>query len=164
MSYTEKRTLTQTLVMVLVGAAYCLTAFTRLSLESSLRQRAVLMLIFIGVTALASILIQVLYHVFFSVGIAAREAMRDHNVNEEAIGEALKGEFIEDERDKLVSLKSRQAACIASGVGFFAGLVSLLLDAPPALMLNIIYLSFFLGSLAEGLTYFLLNHRAVSYA
>lgn len=159
MSYTEKRTLAQMAISTLVFGAYCLIAFPRLSLESALRDWAVMMLIFFGVMILTSIVLQILFHIFLSVDVAAREAIRDHNVDEEAIGNAVKSEFIEDERDKLISLKSRQAVCVASGLGLILGLASLLFDTPPALMLNIVFASFFLGSLAEGVTALVLYRR-----
>jgi hypothetical protein len=164
MSYTEKRTLAQMTISILVFGAYYLTSFSRLSLEDSLRDWAMIMLIFIGVMVLASILLQILFHIFLSVGIAARETLQDHDVAEASIEEAIKGEFIEDEREKLISLKSRQAGCITSGIGLFAGLVSLVLNAPPALMLNIIFSAFFIGSAAEGITYLVLTKQEVSYA
>ena len=161
MSYTEKRTLAQMAITTLVFGAFYLVAFNRLSLESSLRDWAVMMLIFIGVLILASVILQVLFHILLSVDIAAREAIRDKNFDEKAIGEAVKGEFIEDERDKLISLKSRQAACIASGIGFIAGLITLLFSALPALMLTVIFSATFLGSIAEGITHLVLTHKGV---
>jgi hypothetical protein len=161
MSYTQKRTLAQMTITTLVFTAYCLVAFTRLSFESSLRQWAVMMFIFTGVLALTSVILQIVFHIFLSVGIAAREAIRDHDVDEEAIGEAVKGEFIEDEREKLISLKSRQATCIASGIGFFIGLISLVFNAPPALMLNFIFSATFLGSIAEGVTHLALTQKGI---
>jgi len=161
MSYTEKRTLAQMTITTLVFGVYYLVAFTRLSLEDSLREWAVMMLIFIGILVLASIILQVLFHIFLSVDIAAREAIRNHDVDEETIGEAVKGEFIEDERDILISLKSRQAACITSGIGFFAGLVSLLFKGPPTLMLNLIFSATFLGTIAEGITNLVLYRKGV---
>ena len=164
MSYTQKRTLAQMAITTLIFSAYALAAFSRLSLEDSLRDWAEMMLIFIGVMVLASIVLQILFHIFLSVGIAAREAIRDHNVDDDRIEDAIKGEFIEDERDKLISLKSSQAGFIAAGVGFFAGLVSLLFNAPPALMLNILYGTFFLGSIAEGVTHLALSHKGLSHA
>lgn len=159
MSYTEKRTLAQMAITSLVFGAYGLVAFNRLSLERPLRDWAVIMMIFIGVMVMTSIILQVLFHIFLSVGIAAREAIRDHDVAEETIDNAIKGELIEDERDKLISLKSRQAGCIASGIGFFAGLVSLLFNAQPTLMLNILFSAFFLGSIAEGVTHLALTRK-----
>ena len=164
MSYTQKRTLAQMTITALIFAAYALVAFSRLLLEDSLRDWAVMMLIFIGVMVLASIVFQIMFHILLSVGIAAREAIHNHNVEDDRIEEALEGEFIEDERDKLISLKSSQAGCIASGVGVFAGLISLLYNVPPALMLNIIFASFFLGSIVEGVTHLVLSHRGVSHA
>ena len=161
MSYTEKRTLAQMTITALVFGAYCLVALTQLTLEDSLRDWALMMLIFIGVLILASVILQVLFHVLLSVDIAAREAIREQDIDKDAIGDALKGEFIEDERDKLVSLKSRQAACIASGIGFIAGLVSLLFNAPPPLMLNIIFSATFLGSIAEGIAHLVLTRKGV---
>jgi hypothetical protein len=157
----EKRTLTQLSTMTLVYGVFCLVAFNRLTLESTLRQWAVIMLIFLGVAVLASIIIQVLFHILFSIDLAARKAILDNNVDKNTIGEALEGEFIEDERDQLVALKSRQAVCMASGLGLILGLVSLLLNAPPTLMLNLFFASFFLGALAEGITSLVLYRRRV---
>ena len=164
MSYTQKSTLAQMTITALVFAAYIFVVFSRLTLEDSLRDWAVIMLIFMGIMVLASIIFQVIFHILLSVGIAAGEAIRNHDVKDERIEEALKGEFIKDERDKLISLKSSQVCCIASGVGVFAALVSLLYNVPPALMLNIIFASFFLGSIAEGATNLVLSHRGVSHA
>jgi uncharacterized membrane protein len=164
MSYQEKRTLTTLIATVLVYLAYALIAFGRYGLADPLRDWARIMLIFIGVTVIAMILVQILFHIFLSVGISVRETLRDRDVDTDRIDAALQGEFVEDERDKLIALKSRQAGFIISGLGFFAGLIALLLGGPASLMLNILYGAFFLGAVAEGVMNLVIYRRKVSYA
>lgn len=52
--------------------------------------------------------------------------------------------------DKLVELKSMRVGFIAAGIGFVLGLVAILFNHPASVMMNIIFISFSLGSLCEG--------------
>jgi len=52
--------------------------------------------------------------------------------------------------DKLIELKSMRVSFAIAGTGFLAGLVSLVIGWSPALMLNILFITFSLGSLVEG--------------
>jgi hypothetical protein len=163
MSYQQKRTLTSMVTSLLVFGAYCLYAFPRYGFEDSLQAWARTMLIFIGVAALANIVVQIVFHVLLSVGVSVREAIQDHDVDSDRIDAAIRQEIVEDERDKLIALKSRQAGFFISGVGLFAGLVSLVLGATPVLMLNILYGGFFLGAVAEGVVNLVIHRRGVAY-
>ncbi len=51
---------------------------------------------------------------------------------------------------KLIELKSSRVTMIIMGIGFVTGLVVLSLQYSPVLMLNILFLSCSLGSIAEG--------------
>ena len=163
MSYQQKRTITSIITMVIVLAAYCLYTFPRFTVEDPLRTWAIIMLIFIGITIVAAIIIQILFHIFFSVGISVKEAIRDHDVDDSRIDEAIQGEFVEDERDKLIALKSSRAGLYTSSFGLVAGLLALVFNASSVIMLNIFFCTFFLGSIAEGVAYLILYSKGVTH-
>ncbi len=110
------------------------------------------------------VIVQILFHVLLSVEIAVKEAVTDPDVDDKKIGQTIKNEFIEDERDKMVSQKSMQVGYIIRGGGLIAGLISLVLNAPPAVMLNIIFAAIFLGSVIEGIVTLIYYRKGFSNA
>lgn len=168
MSYPQRRTLVNIITMALVYTVYCLTAFSRHALTDGLRPWAITMLIFIGVAALAAIIIQVIFHIFFSVRVSVREAVKrmDQQTEEEIgeeISEAIQGEMVEDERDKLLEWKSARAGSVTLSAGLMLGLVSIVLNFPPALMLNLVYGAFFLGTITEGIVNLILYRKDTTH-
>jgi len=149
MSYQEKRTITNIFALALLLAAYCLYAFPRNTLTGDLRGWALAMLVIMGAGIALMILVQILFHIFFAVGIAVGEAVNDREVDDAEIESTMKSEMVEDERDRMIELKSGRIGMVLSGLGFFAGLVALALNYPAALMLNILFFAFFIGSIAE---------------
>ncbi len=151
MSYQEKRTLISTCAGVLMLAAYCVYAFGKYIRGAvdlfDLKFFAVTMLIFIGIGIAAMIVIQIVFHILLSVSMAIKEPTRDGKELEKAVEAAV----VEDEMDKLIELKSGRIGFVVVGAGFAAGLFTLVFNCPPAVMLNIIFLSFMAGSLAGGL-------------
>jgi hypothetical protein len=119
------------------------------------------MLIFMGIGAITTIIIQIIFHVLLAVGIAVKEAIRDHDVDESKISEEIQNEMVEDERDKLIELKSRQAGFITSGVGFVAALIILAIGLSPVVAVNVIFASFFVGSIVEGIVNMMYYRRGV---
>ncbi len=150
MSYQEKKTITSMVTGVLLLVSYCIYAFGKyrqgLADLKDLHFWAGAMLTFIGIGIGATILIQIIFHVFFAVAIAVKERMSD----EKKISRTVKASMVEDEMDKLIELKSLRIDSAFVGFGFVAGLVSLALNHPPAVMLNILFLSGGIGSLSEG--------------
>ncbi|NTW89170.1 MAG: hypothetical protein HGB26_08690 [Desulfobulbaceae bacterium] len=65
---------------------------------------------------------------------------------------------------KLIELKSMQVGFLFAGIGFVAALLSLVLDYSPAVMLNIMFLSFSGGSLLEGFAQLYLFRKGVGHA
>jgi hypothetical protein len=92
----------------------------------SLRAWALGMLVFIGIGVAAAIVIQILFHIVFSIGI------------------------VEDEMDKLINLKAGHTGYICAGIGFVAALAALAFGASGVFALHILFGSFAGGSLAEG--------------
>lgn len=156
MSYQEKRTIVSIVSGGLVLAAYCLYAFGQYSsgavAPGDLKFWAGTMLIFIGVGIVASIVIQIIFHILISISITVSKKIRDEAIDEKAIEKSIEAEMVEDEMDKLINLKSNRFGFFFAGMGFVAGLIALALDASPVVMLNIVFISFSVGSLLEGFT------------
>jgi uncharacterized membrane protein len=149
--------------MIAVYAAYCLTAFSKHSLTGDLKPWAITMLTFIGITIIAVVIIQIVFHVLLSIGVSVQEAVKRQDPEDSEIEEALKSEMVEDERDKLIELKSLRAKSVAMTAGLMLGLVSILLGYPLAVMLNLFYGTFFIGTIAEGVLNLILYWKGASH-
>jgi uncharacterized membrane protein len=151
MSYQEKRTVMSIVAGVLILASYCIYAFGKYTSGaaslSDLKFFAVTMLVFIGIGIAAMIVLQIIFHIILSVSIAVKEPTRCGKDIEKAVDAAV----VEDEMDKLIELKSSRIGFAVAGAGFIAGLVTLTFNCPPAVMLNIFFLSFMVGSLLGGI-------------
>lgn len=152
MYYQQKRTI----VSIAAGAALLLAYFIyvigklnagEVTLDD-VKFFAVTMLTFIGIGIALSIAVQVTFHILFSVGVAIREREKDGKEIESAINAAM----VEDERDKLIELKSARITAIVSMAGFIAGLVLLALSYPVGLMLNIFFGAAGLGAIGEEIS------------
>ena len=148
MSYQEKKTLASIVTGVLVVAAYCVYALGKIQSQvavlDNLQFWGTTMLIFIGIGVAAAIVIQIIFHILLSISIAVKEG------TDKGVEKKMKGEMVEDEMDKLIELKSMKLGFAVCGAGFIAALISLAANSPAGVMLNILFLSFFLGSLSEG--------------
>jgi len=159
MTYQETRTGANILAGLIILIAYCLHAFNPARMatlpQGDLKPWAITMLIFIGISIVATIVIQIVFHILFSISLAVRSKIenrnRDDNEIERDIERNIKSEMVEDERDRMVDLKSTRIGFIVAGAGFMSALLSLVFNASPVVMLNIMYVSFFTGSLLEGL-------------
>jgi hypothetical protein len=150
MSYQEKRTLTSMFAGIVVMVAYYLYAFGKyqkgLVVASDLKFWAGAMLLFIGIGIVASIIIMIVFHIIYAIAIAVKQ----RNCDEKEINRTIESSMVEDEMDKLIELKSSRIGFIFAGIGFVAALVSLVFEQPPMVMLNLLFFSFSVGSLAEG--------------
>lgn len=151
MSYQEKKTVTTIFTTLLVLGAYCLYAFgahgPAATAPDSLKAWAGAMLIFVGVSIVATIVIQIVFHILLSVSIAVKESVHGNK----DVDKAIKADMVEDERDKHIELKADKVGYILGGMGFLLGLIALLLDYSAVVMINILYFSFTAGSLAESI-------------
>jgi hypothetical protein len=154
MSYQEKQTIVSIVASLAFLAAYGSYAYGQFSSgavdPNDLRSWAGVMLVFIALGIVAMIVIQIVFHILLSIGIAVQKTIEDQSTAEQEIDRSIKAEFVEDERDRLIGLKSMRVGMLTSGLGFVASLVSLVLGASPVLMLNILFFSFFAGSVLDG--------------
>jgi len=162
MSYQSKKTITSMVGGALVLAAYCIYAFGRYSsgaiAEGNLKFWAGTMLVFIGIGVVGIIILQIIFHIALSIGIAVKERACD----EKEVNKRIEATMIEDEMDKLIELKSSQIGFVLAGVGFVGALILLVLGYSTVVMLNVMYLSFLVGSLMEGATSLYFYGKGVS--
>ena len=153
MSYPEKRTVVSTVSGVLLMVAYCIYAYTKLGFTNltDLRPWATTMLVFIGVGIVGMIIIQIVFHILLSIGIAVNKKINNESLDDKEIEHSIEREMVEDEMDKLIELKANKIGYSFVGFGFVAGLLTLAFGLPAAIMLNILFLSCMLGSIVEGL-------------
>jgi hypothetical protein len=167
MSYQEKRTITSIVTMALVLAAYCIYAFGKYQagavVPGDLKFWATTMLVFIGIGIIAGIIIQIVFHILLSIALAVKEKVRDANYDDKEIERSIEVEMVEDEMDKLIELKSTRVSFFLAGIGFVAGLISLVLKYSPAVMLNIMFISFSAGSILEGVAQLYFYRRGIAH-
>ncbi len=156
MSYQEKRIIVSIITGVFILVAYCTYVYGKYQAGAiaadDLKFWAGAMLMFIGIGIAAVIVIQIVFHILLSVAIAVQEKVRNCECDDQEIEKTIGAEMVTDEMDKLIELKSMRIGFAVAGIGFVAALVSLLLNYSPAVMINIMFLSFSAGSLLEGFT------------
>lgn len=153
MNYKEKRTIVQICSGILVLAAYGIFAFSKVfsgTATVEIKYWAIAMLIFIGIGIVASIIIQIVFHIIMSVALAVKEHVQNGNVDERKIERTLEQDMVEDEMDKQIELRSMRISFTIAGLGFAASLVTLIMGMSPAVMINILFGSFSIGSIIEG--------------
>ncbi|MBN1778545.1 MAG: hypothetical protein JW811_10560 [Clostridiales bacterium] len=152
MNYQQKRTITSIIGTVAVFTVYYIYVIGKLNAAAvtldDVKFFAVTMLTFIGIGIAVTIAVQVTFHILFSVSVAVHERGRDGKELEGAINAAM----VEDERDKLIDLKSMRVTFIISSVGFVAGLILLALEHPVGLALNILFGAAGLGTVAQDVS------------
>ncbi len=168
MSYQERRTIVSLISGAFVVAAYCIYAFGRAQSgavdASDLKFWAGAMLTFVGIGIAVTIVIQIVFHILMSIGIAVSKTIRAEKVDDKEIEKSINAEMVEDEMDKLIELKAMRVGFVVAGIGFVTGLLFLFLGYSAAVMLNILFLSFSGGALFEGAAQLYYYRRGVAHA
>lgn len=154
MTYQVKKTIVSILSGVLLLAAYCVYAIGKVQAGAAapedIKFWATAILMFIGIGIAAMIVIQIVFHILLAIAKAIQEQARNGKCDDNGLERKIELEMAEDEMDKLIGLKSTQVGFAIVSTGFIAALASAALGSSPAVMLNILFASFFLGSLCEG--------------
>lgn len=165
MSYKEKKTIVSLVTGLLILATYCIYTLNKIQLGTAalddLKFWATTILIFIGIGFVALIIILIVFHILLSVTIAVKEEIQNGEYDDKKIAKTLELDLVEDEMEKLIGLKAMRISFAVVGIGFIAALVSLVLNYSPAVMLNIMFFSFGIGSMIEGFTQLYFYRRGV---
>lgn len=168
MYYQEKKTIVSIFSGILIMAAYSIYGISKYleigdSLLSDLKFWATAMLAAIGGGIIVAVIIQIIFHIILAV---ANEVSKEVSKKAKIEGKDIDYEEteisdFEDEMDKLIALKAMRNSFIFVGIGFVIALLSLYMKMPTAIMLNIIFASFSIGSLFEGLSQFYFYRKGV---
>lgn len=157
MYYQEKKTIVTIISGAIILVAYSIYGISKYmefgtSLLDDLKFWATAILVAIGGGIIITIIIQIVFHIFLAIANEVSKEVSSKVNFEKKISTFDDSEIMEheDEMDKLISLKAMRNSYIIVGVGFIFALITLFAEMPPAIMLNIIFASFSLGSLFEG--------------
>ncbi len=158
MSYKSKRTITAMSAGFLAIIGYIIYALGESApAQDDLKGWALSMLIFIGVMLAVSIIIQVVFHIIYAIGIAVKEGGED----DEKIGKIIKTSMVEDERDKLIEMKSSHLGFMVVGFGAIVALFTVFFGIHMIIPMHIVLGSFALGSFVEGSVTIVYNEMGV---
>ena len=163
MTYQIARTITRILSGTVLLIIYLLQVTSRYQTGvlamNELQPLVQLMLVFIGIGIGVTIAVEIVFHILYSIGIAVKESVKAESCNskevekdiEKNIENNIKQEMVEDEMAKMIDLKSLRVGYVTTGIGFIASLIILVLGYPVFLMVNILFGSFFIAGIFEGL-------------
>ena len=158
MSYNSKKNIISMAAGIVPIAAYIIyVCMGNAPTPEDIAAWAKLMLAFIGIGVVAQIIIQILFHIVFSISVAVRENDKDGEKTKKIIHASM----IEDERDKLINLKTQRIGYTCAGIGLFAALFALAGGAPFVVALHIIVGAGAAGSLVEGCAGIFFHERGV---
>jgi hypothetical protein len=156
MSYQERRvgvTIFMGLLVLIAYGVYVSSQYQKGSINmNDLPAWGTIMLVFIGIGIIATIITQILFHVIYSIIISIKEKSINPDLTNEDLEKIIKHNMVTDEMDKLVELKSMRVGFIVSGIGFILGLLFILNGYSAVILINIMFLSFSLGSILDGVT------------
>ena len=169
MSYKSKRTIANIFVGVAVGIAYIIYALSAKAPQmDNLKGWAITILVLSGIGIVAEIVVQILFNIGFSIGIAIKEEVKAGGLNaagnkadDEKIKRIIDSNMIEDEMEKMISLKSARIGYTGMGVGFLVAVLALALGKSAITALHIQLAFIMIGMLVEGITSIYLYERGV---
>jgi hypothetical protein len=149
-------------VGILLLVAYVVYALGNASpAPEDLKLWAIALLVYIGACIVAGIVIQILFHIALAVGISVKKTVKGNVCDDKNVERIIKSSMVEDERDKLIDLKSSRIGYILAGFGFVAGLIALAMGVSAVIALHIMAGTFAVGSIIEGFMSVYLNERGV---
>ncbi len=161
MSYQTKKTIISLVASLVILTSYCISVYNHYKVENiisnDLQYWAKLMVTYIGIGVAVSIVLQIMFHIYLSIYLSIKDNINDNK----AINHKLELEMVEDEMDKLIGLKAMRIGYIIVSVGFVSSLIYLTFGTSIVIVLNIMYLSFFIGSMSEGLSNLFFYYRGV---
>lgn len=156
MSFQEKRVWVALLTGVALLAGYGIYVYNRTEsgeiAPDDMKFWAGTMLVFIGIGIVAAIVIQIIFHILFSITVAVHEKIKNGKYDEQRVKQTIQVEVAMDEMSKMIELRANKAGHMVAGSGFVISLASQLFDYSVAVMLNLIFVSFFVGSFVGQFT------------
>lgn len=164
MTYQTKKTMISLMTSLILLFSYCITVYNDFSkgliFENDARFWARRMLLFIAIGVVLNIISFIVFHILLSVNVSVKGSTTDSK----EINRKLELEMIEDEMDKLIELKALRVGYIVSSTGFILSLILFAFNIAIAIVLNILFLSFFVGGIFEGFSNLFFYFRGIRNA
>ena len=163
MSYTSKRNIVSIVTGIVLIIAYVIYAMgAKAPATQDVKAWAVAVLVFIGIGIGIQIVVQIVFHIALTIGIAVKEEIKTGDKNCGKTAERIvEAEMIEDERSKIINLKSSRVGSWFAGAGIIAALISLAVGAETVIALHILFGMSALASVVEGITGIIYHERGV---
>ena len=158
MTINSKRNITGMVAGIAVVVAYIV--FIRIGnipAADDIAAWAKLMLKFIVVGVILQIVIQILFHIVYTISIAVKE----RDMGGEKTKKFMRASMYEDERDKLINLKTLRIGYRCAGIGLLVALIVLAAGAEFVVVLHITVGAVALASLIEGCAGIFFHERGV---
>ena len=121
MTFNSKRTITNMAAGIIFLVIYIFYALQKHAQGiTGIKDWATAMLLFIGAGIVGAIIIQIVFHIAFAIGVAIKECERGDKDVERIVAASV----TEDERDKLINMKASHIGYVIAGIGFIAALAS----------------------------------------
>ncbi len=148
MSYQNNRTIASMITGAIAAVAYIIYATGQSApAVSDVRAWAGMMLLFIGIAVVASVIVQLVFHIALSLGIAAKNQTK----SDREIKKIIRTTTREDEMEKSIVLKSSRVGYMVSGLGLLAALLLLAFGQEVVYALHVVLAACALGSGLEGI-------------
>lgn len=148
MTLKSKRNITIMAMGILSFIAYLVYALSNSAPHTDdLKAWAIVMLVFIGISVVAQIVVLIVFHVAVAIEIAAKEKEKDGKT----VDRIIKSEMTEDERDERISQKSSHIEYTCVGGGLVVALIALAFGALAITALHILLGACFVAALTGGI-------------
>ena len=148
MSYKSNRIIVSMIAGAVMFALYLITAMGNSApAQDDLKEWAMLILTFVVITIVAIIVIQIVFHIIYSIGVTVKSDENDVEMIERLIESSL----ADDEMDKLIESRSNSVGSSFVGLGFIVMLLGYaFFDMSAVLALNVVFSFFVIGAIVQG--------------
>ena len=160
MSLPSQRALVSMVTGAVLVAAYTVYAATAGLIRSAdLQKVGVAMLVFIAASIVAMILVMIAFHIAAAIRTTIDTGDRDRS----QLDRMLSSWMVEDEMEKLITLKAGRATLIGAGLGFLAMLILLACNVTPALALHVLLWAIMGANIVEGALVIRFHERGIAH-
>ena len=163
MSYTSKRNIVSMVAGIALIIAYVVFATgANAPASEDVKAWAVAILVFIGIGIGIQIVVQILFHIGLTIGIAVKEEVKMGNKDGGETAERIvKAEMVEDEWSKTINLKASRIGSVFVGLGVIAALIVLAVGLETVTALHLLFGLFALAAVVEGIASIIMNERGI---
>jgi len=166
MGFKTKRTIMMLLVGIVATVIYIMFALgAKAPATADISAWAILILKFIGIGIGATIVLQIIFHMAYSIGVSVKEGikkeMNGEELDDKEIERHINATVVEDEMDKAVASKASHFGSSCVGIGFIIALFVLANGLPIIWALHIQLGAVVAGGLLEGVVSIFLYERGV---